>query len=266
MVASGPGTSCRIVRVSPLLPPISRDSQAPVLSEAMQLAYPNDPYWAALTPGPTAIENYVLSVIDCGKLRMPTGQLVACDPFAAMQQHGNPAVAIPAGTYTVKVTLADVSDKSDSSHMREAYTTLLIDETAAEVTRRIITPLPDGTHADPEIGEDGDYHGFPVDAGTACFVDAGALVSAMPDASTWYDDVFENDTPGCWFNLMDNPAHIREGLANIPLPLARNGENIIIIHSGWGDGFYPLVGGFDAAGRLIRVHIDFMVVFPDDDD
>ncbi|MDO9383609.1 MAG: DUF4241 domain-containing protein [Hyphomicrobiaceae bacterium] len=230
------------------------------------MSYPNEPYWGALTPGPAKIENYVLSVYDCGKLRMPTGQLVACDPFAAMQKTGNPAVAIPPGDYTVKVTLADVSDKSDGSHVREAYATLLIDDTASEVTRRIITPLHDAGNADPEIGEDGDYHGFPVDAGTACFVDAGALVSSMPDEATWYEGLFENDRPDSWFNLMDNPSHLREGLANITLPLAKNGENIVIIHSGWGDGFYPVVGGFDASGRLIRVHIDFMVVFPGDED
>lgn len=232
------------------------------------MAYPRDTYFSALKPGVVraeAIAPYTLSVVDCGKLKLPTGQLVICDPFAAMRQTGNPAVPVPPGEYTVKVTLADVSDKADGSHMREAYATLLLDEVADEVSRRIITPLPDGTDADPVIDEDGDYNGFPVDAGTACFVDAAALVSAMPDKTSWHEGVFENDKPDSWFNVMDNPAHIRAGLANIPLPLARNGENIIIVHSGWGDGFYPVVGGFDASGRLIRVHIDFMVVFPNDE-
>lgn len=234
------------------------------------MSYPNEAYWGALHTGPAAIETYVLSVIDCGTLRMPTGQLVVCDPFAFMGRDDgdgsvNPSLKIPPGDYAVKVTLADVSGKSDGSHMREAYATLLIDATAREVTRRIITPLPDGTAPDPEIDEDGEYHGFPVDAGTACFVDAGSLASSMPDQSTWYDDLFENDRPDSWFNQMDNPAHIREGLANITLPLAKSGENIVLVHSGWGDGFYPVVGGFDATGRLIRVHIDFLVVFPSDD-
>lgn len=230
------------------------------------MAYPNVSYWGALKVGPADIENYVLSVVDCGRLRMPTGLLVACDPFAFMDKTGNPAVSIPPGDYAVKVTLADVSDDADGSHLREAYATLLIDETAQEVTRRIITPLPDGTDADPEIDEDGEYHGFPVDAGTACFVDGGALAACMPEQETWYEDLFENATPESWFQRMDDPAHIRDGIANFPLPLAKNGENIVIIHSGWGDGFYPVVGGYDAAGRLIRVHLDFLVVFPGEDD
>jgi hypothetical protein len=230
------------------------------------VAYPNEPYWSALKTGPSGFENYVLSVVDCGRLRMPSGQLVACDPFAFMDKTGNPAIAIPPGDYAVKVTLADVSDNADGSHLREAYATLLIDEQADEVTRRIVTPLPDGSDPDPTIDEDGEYHGFPVDAGTACFVDAAAIEACMPDQRTWYEDLFENGKPESWFARMDDAAHIREGLANLTLPKAKSGENIIIIHSGWGDGFYPVVGGFDASGRLVRVHIDFMVVFPGEDD
>lgn len=230
------------------------------------MAYPNESYWGALKTGPAAIERYELSVVDCGKLRMPTGQLVVCDPFVFLEPTGNPAVVIPPGDYSVKVTLADVSAKSDGSHMREAYATLLIDDAAEEVTRRIVTPLPDGSMADAEMGEDGEYHGFPVDAGTACFVDGGAIESSMPAHETWYEGLFENDTADSWFKRMDDPAHIRNGLANIPLPLAKDGENIVIMHSGWGDGFYPVVGGFDAADRLVRVHIDFMVVYPGDDE
>jgi hypothetical protein len=63
---------------------------------------------------------------------------------------------------------------------------------------------------------------------------------------------------------MDDPDHVREGIANIPLPLGKGGENIVIVHSGWGDGSYPIVGGYDADDRLVRVHIDFMVVFPEE--
>lgn len=230
------------------------------------MAYPNVSYWGALQTGRAEVENYVLSVVDCGRLNMPSGQLVACDPFVFMDKTDNPAIAVPPGAYAVKVTLADVSEKSDGSHMREAYATLLIDETAEEVTRRIITPLPDGTSADPEIDDDGEFHGFPVDAGTACFVDGGALEACMPEQETWYETLFETDQPDCWFARMDDPTQIREGLANIQLPLAKVGENIVLIHSGWGDGFYPVIGGFDAAGRLVRVHIDFQVVFPNEDE
>jgi hypothetical protein len=72
--------------------------------------------------------------------------------------------------------------------------------------------------------------------------------------------LFDNGLPDSWFNQMDDPDNIREGIANIVLPGARDGENIVIVHSGWGDGMYPVVGSFDASDRLVAVHIDFQVV------
>ena len=228
------------------------------------MTYPNADSWSALKEGRRVPigdggKFYVLSVVDCGELLMPTGQLVACDPFAFLRKLGNQCVTVPPGRYRVLVTLADVSGVSDGSHMREAYATLLLDETAEEASRRIITPVSDGA-CPPEMTGDGDYCGFPADAGTACFADEGALASGMPDEHDWLESVFDSGSPGSWFERMDDPDHIRAGLANIPLPLAKTAENIVIIHSGWGDGVYPIVGGYDASGRLIRVHIDFLVV------
>jgi hypothetical protein len=68
--------------------------------------------------------------------------------------------------------------------------------------------------------------------------------------------------PDSWFARMDDPSHIRAGIANIPLPLAAGGENIVIFHSGWGDGLYPVISGYDASDLRVRVHIDFFVVPP----
>lgn len=227
------------------------------------MPYPNVSFWSALGDGlRVPVEegrSYVLSVVDCGFLYMPTGRLVACDPFTSLTKEPTPSVQVDPGRYRVLVTLADVSEANDGSHMREAYATLMLDESAVETTRRIITPT-EGADCPPEMDENYTYYGFPVDAGTACFVDQGAVEAAMPDEGEWYETLFETGTPDSWFARMDDPGHIREGLANIPLPRAAQGENIVVIHSGWGDGFYPVVGGYAAAGRLVRVHIDFLVV------
>jgi hypothetical protein len=59
---------------------------------------------------------------------------------------------------------------------------------------------------------------------------------------------------------MDAPAPLPAGYANITLPLAADGENLVLSHSGWGDGFYPVVGSWDGDGRLLAVHIDLQVV------
>lgn len=233
------------------------------------MAWPSDDaHWKALADGErieTPQGPYLLHVVDCGELVMPTGRLVACDPFTSLGDAA-PFLQLPPGKYSVKVTLADVSGKGDGSHIREAYATLLLSD-APEVERRMAAPLGMAEAAadlDPE-----EFFGFGVDSGTACFVDGGALASGMPDATAvnWYEEIFDSGTPDAWFTRMDDPAHIRAGLANVPLPLATDGANIVIIHSGWGDGFYPVVGGYDAGGKLVRAHIDFFVVSgPDEED
>ena len=219
------------------------------------MAYPNDNYWKALADGEEVEVRdrpYVLSVVDCGELVMPTGLLAVCDPFAMMQVSGNPAIPLPPGTYPVKVTLADVSGLRDGSHLREAYASLILSG-EPEVTRREM-PLLNTT-----------YNAFGVDAGTACFVDEGALATGMPPTEEW-EAVFEDDTDTSWFSRMDDPNDIRDGLANVPLPLARNGENLILIHSGWGDGVYGVVGSYNAHDKLTAVHIDFGVVHGPEED
>jgi Protein of unknown function (DUF4241) len=223
------------------------------------MSWLNGPAWKALADGERfAIDgrNFALSVIGCGDLRVPSGRLVACDPFAAMSQHGNAEIAIPPGTYPVRVTLADVSDTSDGSHVREAYASLILSD-QPEVERHLLTPLQAGATA-PELGPD-EFVGFGVDAGTACFVDAAALEYGMPDERSW-DELFDNGTDDSWFSRMDDPHHIREGIANILLPLATDGTNLILFHSGWGDGAYPIIGGYDRAGILVAVHIDFFII------
>src|SRR5262245_19195020 len=113
-------------------------------TKGVYMPYPNVGFWSALHDGRRVpVEegsHYILSVVDCGFLLMPTGQLVACDPFPCLQKAYNPSIKVDPGRYRVLVTLADVSDANDGSHMREAYATLILDETAIEATRRIITP------------------------------------------------------------------------------------------------------------------------------
>lgn len=40
---------------------------------------------------------------------------------------------------------------------------------------------------------------------------------------------------------------------------AAGGENLVLTHSGWGDGFYPVITTHDAEGRLLGVHLDLLV-------
>lgn len=217
----------------------------------------NTPNWRALQPGQHIIdeEPHDLSVVDCGNLVLPSGRLVAADPFVTLMRE-NPYYAVPPGAYSVQVTI-------DEALQREMYVSLILVATP-EVERRFLVPhKPDGESYLP-VTDDEEFYGVSVDAGTVCFVDDEAVQRYMPtDGSTWLETLFDNGSDTSWFKLMDNPNHIRAGLANILLPRATDGANIVICHSGWGDGFYPVVGGYDTQGNLVAVHID-LLIHPDD--
>jgi hypothetical protein len=223
-------------------------------------AWPNGPEWSALKNDHTIQTEKgprYLWTVACGELLMPSGRLVACDPFVFLEASNNRHVVVPRGRFPVIVTMADVSAAQDRSHVREAYASILFSP-AVEAYRKAL-PLAKEGEERPELEGD-EFVGFAVDAGTACFVDDAVVGPCMPAPETWYEDLFENSNPDCWFNRMDDPEHIQEGIANIALPLAKNGENLIMFHSGWGDGVYPVVGSFDQAHSLLAVHIDFSVI------
>ncbi|MGC4071603.1 MAG: DUF4241 domain-containing protein [Nibricoccus sp.] len=223
-------------------------------------AWPNQPTWGALkneTAVTTEDGPRFLWTVPCGELSLPSGRLVACDPFVCLSPSGTPFIIAPSGKFPVVVTLADVSEKQDRSHIREAYASIVF-SSVPEVYRKAIPLATDGGPRPEPKGDE--FIGFGVDAGTACFVDESFIGRCMPDPQTWYEDLFENERADSWFRRMDDPAHIREGIANITLPLAKNGENLILFHSGWGDGHYPVIGSFDSNRRLIAAHIDFLVV------
>jgi hypothetical protein len=192
-----------------------------------------------------------LTVHDLGLVRVPSGTLGASDPFVALDLPVT--VQVPPGDYPVAVTIADVSTGRDGSHCREAYLSLVISDAPTVA----VEPVP-GPNGPPEPGS---FFGVAVDAGAVAFFDAEAVEASMPnDGDTWYDEVFNTGEPGSWFDIVDSETTLRAGAANIVMPLAAAGENVILARSGWGDGFYPLLQTRDAEGRLTGVHIDLQVV------
>jgi hypothetical protein len=235
--------------------------------EYLALTYPNVGYWAALKDGETAAvgdENAPVFVVEAGEISLPSGRLMCFEPFGYNEDWEGVSIAVPPGRYPVRVTYVDISDEPGEDHFREAYATLILDPQAQEVRRRIITPNAEGQPVAEEMdGEE--FDGFPVDAATACFVDAKTMQAIAADED-WYDKVNDEDVPGNWFAAMDDPKHICDGVANVPVPAAGSDASIVLVHTGWGDGIFPVIGGYDGTDRLIRVHMDFLVVMPDEDD
>ena len=197
-----------------------------------------------------------LRVVPLGMLEVPSGLLEASDPFVTLGE--GPVLDVGPGSYEAFVTVADVSEEQDGSHEREAYLSIVLRD-------GVVTSL--GTVSLEEDAEPDSYWGVAVDAGTVAFVDHEAVEGCMPATEagdTWYEDVFETGNDDSWFALMDSEKHYESGMANIVMPLATQGENVVLTHSGWGDGFYPVIVTSDSEGNILGVHIDLLVVGPVD--
>ncbi|MBA4124440.1 MAG: DUF4241 domain-containing protein [Acidobacteria bacterium] len=117
--------------------------------------------------------------VDCGKLVVPTGHLLICAPFCYLDSKDLTVgirIRIPAGAYSVKL--------SDGVSGGIGYASLIISD-KAETSRRQFLDMPEAIIPE-NIDRSNDYIGVPVETGTVCFVDEGALEYGMPpDKKLW---------------------------------------------------------------------------------
>jgi hypothetical protein len=184
-----------------------------------------------------------LTVIELGKLSVPSGLLLADDIFTYDVKYF--VTPVPAGIHRAFVTLADVSEEQDGSHLREAYLSLEVLKGEATLVEVVV---PDDANEDEPDDEDDMFYMIPVDSGTVALKDAQV---PMPQGDEWEQG---------WIDQIEDPGEFREGSANIALPGASHGENVVVSFSGWGDGSYPLLKTYDSAGRLLGVHIDLLAL------
>ncbi len=142
--------------------------KTPVAVEKV-VTWPNHPTWSALKnevslqteDGPR-----FLWTIPCGDLALPSGRLVACDPFVFLRPRDNPYVPVPMGRFPVFVTLADLGPNPDKSYAREAYASIIF-ASEKEAYRKAIALAKDG-EGRPELEEE-NFVRFGVDAGHRLF-------------------------------------------------------------------------------------------------
>lgn len=219
------------------------------------MTWPFSGIWAPLTEGVVDVlgKPVGLSVVDCGHLSLPSGRLFCCDVFNELEVEGL-VLRVPAGSYPVRLTVADVGGRLDGSERVEAYLSVVLAEGVKEASHRPLVP----DVVEEEVPE-GEFHALELEGDTVALVDAETFERCMPDPEDWEEEVFDGGEEP-WYELLDDPDLIREGTANVVLPLATNGENAVLCHAGWGEGRYPVMGSFDSSGRLLAVHLDFQVV------
>jgi uncharacterized protein DUF4241 len=206
----------------------------PVSNEYLALAFADgrkltDPDYGELTLFQHAI----------GDLILPTGQLVACDPFVApVSVPFN--LRVPTGRLPVVLTIADFGHDQ-----RVAFASIHFQNALPVEWKMMATGSNDPATLAPSR-----HFGYAVDSGTGCFMDhsAGqalfAKMKADPDYYKFMIAEMEKTYRHTWDWL------------NLPVGDA----NVIAFHSGLGDGIYATYAGLNADEQFAAVVTEFAVV------
>jgi len=174
-----------------------------------------------------------------GDLILPTGRLVACDPFVTPDSLPF-NLTVPTGRFPVVLSIADFGHDQ-----RVAFATIRFQE-ALPVQWKMMA----AGSKDPATLEPGHQFGYPVDSGTGCFMDytAAQALSQKMNADPEY---FK-------FMMAEMEKTYRDTWDWLNLPMGE--ASVIAFKSGDGDGIYATYAGFNPAAQVVAVVTEFEVV------
>lgn len=193
--------------------------------------------------------------LTVGTVDVSSGKVIAADPLSYLS--GEHVIApvlkreIPKGSYPVEVSIC----RHNYIGIRMCTARLKIKDTKAVRYEQAESEAETAAFK----AKDGVMHGFPVDAGMMCFIDADAAKNYAAFIEKWhkenpgknhYDDYFKE-----FFAESDKklPAYQREGGDFIEWANPDTGERMVQIASGFGDGFYQSFWGFDESGEVCEL-------------
>jgi hypothetical protein len=174
---------------------------------------------------------------EIGAIHLPTGYIVACDPFSEI--HVRPfSRRVDPGSYDVFLAIADYG-----RDQRIAAAMILLAPDASP--RR--WELAGEKDAGPQSG-----FGYAVNSGRGCFLDRRIARILLRKAERGRLDRYQQRIE----SQLDEHSRPTWSWANAVLD-EETGGNIVAFTTGVGDGSYPSFLGFDDTDRLICLATDF---------
>lgn len=186
-----------------------------------------------------------------GKLTLSSGFVVACDPLLGLHDALPFTRRIPTGEYPVYMVL------SGSGHHKK-NTLIKLSFSDKRAVRWELAMVPGQSSGHAYIADV--YYGFTVDAGIGCICDA----HTQKHYNSYLERFFKDHPNGNIYDSLFASAFARNGMEenhsfNFYLP-ARPQLNVIMFHTGYGDGIYPAYWGLSEDGEVCSLVIDFMVL------
>lgn len=177
--------------------------------------------------------------VDLGTVQLPTGVVVACDPFAPYAM--DPFVRrIAPGKYPVRLALLD-----EPAPLIAAATIIVQAGVSPSLWEMAIVPGDDLADLRP-----GDSFGYAVDCGAGCFMDASIAAEYSEHLATLHDQGVVDEL----LSTFD-----RQGRLLYELPGTKD-ANVAMFRSGHGDGVFTSYFGLDGEGKVVCLTTHFEVV------
>lgn len=192
--------------------------------------------------------------LTVGQIDCPTGKIIISDPLcylATGEFSPQLAISIPIGVYPVEVSIY----RNQSIGIRMCTARLKIKDTKA--VRYLCAEATEETAV--AKCSDGNASGFPVEAGMMSFCDAQVADEYRAFLGAWhkdnpgknhYDDYF-----AAFFAKSEeaSPQFQREGGDFIEWANPQTGNRMVMVASGFGDGFYQGYWGYDAQNEICEL-------------
>lgn len=190
---------------------------------------------------PTPYGEVSIELREIAQLILPTGAVVACDPFLVADDDLSFERRISSGRYPVQLSIAHFPDDDQ----RVALATIHI-----AIARPVRCEMATIAGQDIAALKDDEFYGYGVDTGTGCFMDrlGAAALAAKMDVDAGYSDTI--------IKAMESRSVQTWDWADIVLD-PMTGLNCVAFSSGLGDGTYGSFWGLDDAGNVCRLTTDF---------
>ena len=179
-----------------------------------------------------------------GRLRFPTGWIVACDPFLRYDEPTPFTRKVKPGTYPVRLCFGEHPEG-----MVIAFAKVEFDSGSVEKWEMALRP-----GQDVEKLEGNQFFGYGVDSGTGCFADVDAMKAFARNLNEDYDNFSASA-----IKALNSGDGEKSQWANIQIDDGKK-RDIAIFNSGAGDGAYASYFGLTQRGRVLCLMTDFNIV------
>ncbi|KLI28561.1 DUF4241 domain-containing protein [Brachyspira hyodysenteriae] len=205
-----------------------------------------------------------LDVLDIGKVNLSSGKIIACDPLAYMYDDQVTPFIQTVKPDKYKVSLLIIKDEERISIAKISFS-----DNEPKRYELAVTGEEDLSEV-----EEGEFFGYPVDAGMGCFCDYDAAKKYFEyenkleeesggDFDNRYDDLFSDLLED---NAKNNPKYQSEYGDWLNWNVPESDSNIVLFTSGYGDGYYPSYFAYDENDNICALYTIFIDLNDEDYD